>query len=65
MKEYKQLSCREVGVDCDFTVQGETVEEVVEKCVEHAVNAHDMKGFGPQLYAKMRAHIRTVQPNLR
>lgn len=55
------LCCRDVGVDCDFTARGETIQEVIEKCTEHAVNEHGMKGFGPELYARMRAHIQTVQ----
>ena len=61
MKEYKELSCREVGVDCDFKAEAETVEEVIQRCIDHAVDMHDMKGFGRELYAKMLAHVRSVQ----
>ena len=58
--EYKELCCRDVGVDCDFTARAVTVQEVIDACVDHAVNAHDMKGFDRNLYLKMRAHIRIV-----
>ena len=61
MKEYKELSCREVGVDCDFKAEGETLEEVIQQCIDHAVEMHGMKGFGRDLYAKMRAHVRIVR----
>jgi predicted small metal-binding protein len=28
-KEYKELSCRYVGMDCDFLVRAETEDEVL------------------------------------
>jgi predicted small metal-binding protein len=48
------ISCREAGVDCDFVAEGATMEDVMEKCAQHAIAQHGMKGFGPELYAKMR-----------
>ncbi len=60
MAEVKYISCREVGVDCDFEAKGATVEEVLKACAEHATTHHGMHAFGPELYNKMRAHIRTV-----
>ena len=61
MKEYKEISCRDVGVDCDFKAQGEAVEEVIQRCVDHAIAMHGMKGFGRDLYAKMLAQVRSVR----
>ncbi len=61
MKEYKELCCRDVGVDCDFTVRAGTTDEVIKQCVDHATTKHDMKGFGRELYAKMMSSVRTVQ----
>lgn len=55
-----ELSCRDVGVDCDFTASGGTVQEIIEACVEHAKGNHGMKGFDTDLYHRMRSHIRTV-----
>lgn len=60
-KEYKELRCRDVGVDCDFTARAETIEGVIEACAEHAVQMHGMKSFPPELWAKMRSHLRTVR----
>lgn len=64
-KEHKELCCRDVGVDCDFTARGGTIQEVVDRCAEHAIAAHGWKGFGPELFGRMRAHIRTVQEDPR
>ena len=33
------------------------MEEVMQLCAEHGIREHDMKGFGPELYLKMRRHI--------
>ena len=61
MAEYKEICCKDVGAECDFTVRAETVQEVLEKCAEHAASEHGWKGFREDLYLKMRQHIRTVQ----
>ena len=55
------ISCRDAGVDCDFETRGSSLEEVIEKCAEHAIQLHGMKGFGPELYTKMRRCVRTVE----
>ena len=39
-KEYKELSCREAGADCDFLVRAETEEEVMSIASEHACKIH-------------------------
>jgi len=58
--EYRELSCKDCGVDCDFTVRARTVQEVVDQCAAHAGQVHGWKGFDQELYTKMRASIRTV-----
>jgi predicted small metal-binding protein len=61
MAKYYFISCKAVGVlDCDFSTSGETIEKVVEQCADHARQYHELKGFGPEIYAKMRPHIREV-----
>jgi predicted small metal-binding protein len=60
MAEQKELSCRDVGVDCDFVARADSTDEVIKQCVEHATARHQMKGFGRELYAKMMAAVRTV-----
>ena len=53
----KVVKCREVGVDCDFEARGETEEEVIQKCAEHAQTDHGMKELPEELRAKVRAAI--------
>jgi predicted small metal-binding protein len=53
------IDCREVGyLNCEFSAEAETVEMVVEQCADHGRSHHGLKGFGTELYAKMRPHIR-------
>lgn len=59
-EEYKELSCKDCGLDCDFFVRARTVQEVVDQSAVHAREVHGWKGFDQQLYATMRANIRTV-----
>ena len=53
MGKVYRISCRDAGVDCDFQAQGVTLDEVMQACAEHGIQAHNMKGFGPELYLKM------------
>ena len=59
-EEYRELSCRDRGVDCDFEVRARTVQEAVDRCAAHAREVHGWRGFDEGLYAKMQANIRTV-----
>ena len=34
------VSCREVGVDCDFVGKGETEEELMSHLINHAIKDH-------------------------
>lgn len=54
------ISCSDVGVDCQFQTHGETIEEVIEHCAEHARQEHGMTSFGPDFYAKMRRCVHVV-----
>ena len=58
-KEYKQLSCREAGADCDFLVRAETEEEILKVASEHATR-HGIKEMTPELKNKMKSLIKTV-----
>ena len=57
----KVLTCRDVGVDCDFVARGATVEEVMEKAREHAVKDHGFTDIPPELVEKAKAAIRDEQ----
>ncbi|HWR49592.1 MAG TPA: DUF1059 domain-containing protein [Bryobacteraceae bacterium] len=54
----KVINCRSIGVDCDYEARGETVEDVMQQCAEHARTAHGMKEIPPELATKVRAAIR-------
>lgn len=54
----KVIRCRDVGVDCDFEARGETVQEVLENCQEHARSAHGMEEIPAELVTKVMAAIR-------
>jgi len=54
MGKVYRISCRDAGVDCDFQAQGTSLDELMQVCAEHGIREHNMKGFGPELYLKMR-----------
>jgi len=57
----KAIKCRDVGVDCDFEAQAESVDELLKKCAEHARTAHGMNEIPAELAAKVRGAIREVK----
>lgn len=57
----KRLSCRDVGVDCDFVACGRTEEEIFQKASEHAKKDHNMNEIPKELYDKARSAIRDVE----
>lgn len=54
----KAVKCRDVGVDCDFVAKGETVDDVLRQCGEHARTAHGFTDVPPELVDKVKAAIR-------
>ena len=54
----KVVTCRDVGVDCDFVARGQTEQEVLKKCAEHARSAHGMTELPADLAVKVKAAIR-------
>jgi predicted small metal-binding protein len=55
------VSCRDVGVDCDYVAKGETEEEIMRDAGEHAVRDHGYNKeeiMTPQMKDKIRSHIR-------
>jgi predicted small metal-binding protein len=54
----KTLSCRDVGVDCDFQATGNTNEEILAKAAEHAKLAHGFDDIPPELLDKVQAAIK-------
>ena len=54
----KVVKCRDIGVDCDFVARGETEQEVLKKCADHARREHDMDPIPADLTAKVKKAIR-------
>ncbi len=54
----KVINCRDIGVDCDFEARGETEQEVLQKCQEHAHSDHGMTEIPPDMQARVKAAIR-------
>jgi len=54
----KIVSCRDVGVDCDFVAKGETEQDILQQCTEHARSAHNMAEIPAELVDKVRGAIR-------
>jgi predicted small metal-binding protein len=59
-REYKELSCRDAGADCDFMVRSEKEEEVLRLAGEHACGSHNMCEITPELKGKIQGSIKSV-----
>ncbi len=50
------VSCRDVGMDCDYICKGETEEEIMKNAEQHAVQDHHYKAediMTPELQQKI------------
>jgi predicted small metal-binding protein len=56
----RRISCRDIGVDCDFVATGKDDKEVMEACARHGKQAHNMDKLPPELADKVKASIRDV-----
>ena len=55
------VSCRDVGVDCDFRGSGETEEELMNNLVYHAIKDHGYTReyvMKPEMQEKIKAKIK-------
>lgn len=57
------VSCREVGVDCDFVGKGESEKELMDNLVDHAIKDH---GFTREdvLKPEMQEKIKAQYPQI-
>jgi len=39
----KELTCKDLGMTCDYAARGTTAEEVLKKAAAHAKKDHDIK----------------------
>ena len=61
----KAINCRDIGVECGFEARCETIEEVLQKCQDHASTDHGMTEIPPDLQARVKAAIREEPTTLR
>ena len=54
----KTVSCRDVGMDCDFVAKGETEQDILRQAAEHARTVHNMTEIPPDVAEKLRGAIR-------
>jgi predicted small metal-binding protein len=56
----KSVSCRDAGFDCDYTVEGDSDNELFTKGEKHVFNVHGMKKEDviPMFNERMRSSIK-------
>jgi predicted small metal-binding protein len=52
----KRLACRDVGLDCDYIIKGETEEEIMKNAVQHAWEIHAIKP--EEITSEMKVRIK-------
>ena len=57
----KVLRCRDVGMDCDVEIHAQSEQEILDKAVEHAQTAHNLKEISPEVAQKARAAIHDIE----
>ena len=53
----KVLTCREVGMDCDFVARGNSEEEILSQAAQHARQDHGFESIPPEVIEKVKAAI--------
>ena len=53
----KQLTCRDIGVDCDVKFTADTEEEIMKQAAAHAAAEHNLPAIPPNIEQKCRAAI--------
>ncbi|MCL5420705.1 MAG: DUF1059 domain-containing protein [Candidatus Parvarchaeota archaeon] len=57
-----KFSCRATGLDCDFTAEAGTMDELMPKVAEHGKQAHGMEQISDETMQKVKAAI-TEEPS--
>jgi predicted small metal-binding protein len=59
-EEYKQWSCKDLGMSCGFQVTAKTEDEIMKHAKLHAAEAHGRKEISPDIERKFKDAIKTV-----
>ena len=54
----KSISCKDVGMNCDFTAKADTMEELLQAAAAHAKGAHGLDTIPPELMPMVQAAVR-------
>ena len=53
----KKYACKSIGMDCTFTAEAESEEQLMAKVAEHARTVHSMAQIDEPTMAKIKAAI--------
>ncbi|MDE2021778.1 MAG: DUF1059 domain-containing protein [Patescibacteria group bacterium] len=56
----KQLTCKDIGVDCDVVFRADTEEGIMAQAAAHAASEHNLPSIPPDIAQKCRAAIKDV-----
>lgn len=54
----KTISCKDVGVDCDFTAKADTLDELMQVTAKHAKEVHGFDSIPAEMMPVVQAAIR-------
>ncbi|MCL5090041.1 MAG: DUF1059 domain-containing protein [Candidatus Marsarchaeota archaeon] len=54
----KKFECKDTGMQCEFSAEAESEEELMPKILEHTKSAHNMEHIDEPTMAKLRASIK-------
>jgi predicted small metal-binding protein len=56
----KRLSCKDVGMNCDFVMEGKDDDEIMRKAREHGAKTHGIQNVSPEMEKDLRKQIKNV-----
>lgn len=52
------FACRDIGMECGFTAEAQSKEDLLPKIAEHAKSAHGMDTIPDDIFAKVNSAIK-------
>jgi predicted small metal-binding protein len=56
----RELRCKDLGMDCGWSVKAQTDEEVLRKAAEHAAKDHQLPKIEEPMLSKVKQAIHTA-----